>query len=281
MELAYAELCLGSRLSGADTSFGLVFHVEGLMNDRIFQLLRNFGKTVRGRFRPLLTCITPLCPMYHRDPWEFPVRWAVPRVSPDRPTLVDFAAKINDLSTDYEIGYHGHFYRVLEHECETSFENEVVFDQFDREYSLMSDLGYRPRAYAGGMWFMAPWLVAKLGEKGFEVDTTLNDVRRQSTASAQPYSATTSGEPFWIGNHVLEIPTVRSAGTIVRDILAARRNRKNFVVLALHDYNLLQSSFATLVRETMRALMKRERVLSISDLARASSTWLGSESRVW
>lgn len=279
MELVLTELCAGSQLSGKNTKFALVFHVEGLGNKRIFSLLKDFGRATQARFRPLLTCITPLCPMYHQDPWADPLRVRVPGFQLSQSVVSDFAAKINDLSTYYDIGYHGHFFGSRGDGYAPSFRKELVLDQFDREHALLTDLGFRPSAYAGGWWFMTPWLISKLKEMGYKVDTTLNDARKQYFLGPQPFAQTPPGEPFWIGDGLLEVPSVRSFGTILMDFAISGRRRQRFAALALHDYNLLDGQNAAMIRNVIVRLVNKERVLSASELIEESTRWLGTTPR--
>ncbi len=279
MELVLSELCVGSRLSGRDTKFTLVFHTEGLINNRIFELLKDFGRETRATFRPLLTCITPLCPMYYKDPWPGPSRAEVPRFNLNGAVISDYASKINELASYYDIGYHGHFFERSFNGYTTSFQKEAVLDQFDKEHAFLTDIGFRPSSYAGGTWFISPWLISKLESNGYRVDTTLNDVRKQTFLGPQPYANTTPGEPFWIGDRLLEVPSIRSFGTIVREFIITGRQRQNFAALAMHDYNLLDGGTAAMLRRIMLRMVHEERVLSVNELVKESTKWLASSHR--
>jgi hypothetical protein len=271
MDLVWSELCLGSRLSRNNTRFGLVFHVEGLVNESIFGLLEDFGRMLSGSFRPLLTCITPICPMFYQDPWLYPLRVRMPPFDMTQTTVSDFSSKLSALSEWFDIGYHGHFFARDGASYMPAFDELSALAQFDKEFELLSDLDFKPTAYAGGWWFITPWLVSKLRSRGFEIDTTINDVRRDAFLRGQPFPLTRLGETFWITQGLLEIPSIRTAGAIVRQILDSG-DHLNFAVLALHDYDLRSGSVSATIRNVLKFLIRKDRVLSLGEMLEQSAS---------
>jgi hypothetical protein len=259
----WAALGVAASLLSSHVKFGLVFHTEGLVNDKVVRKLKEFALALRGEFRPTLAVITPLCPQYYIDPLVDPLRreFAAPRSSGEEAKNAD---TIRDLSNRYDIGYHGHFFAAKDGRYSLSFDDGTVADQFEREYSYLKGIGFIPRTYAGGWWHISEHVVSLLKKHAFKLDTTVNDVGLDSFDLRQPFSVSSPGAPFWVGGKVLEVQSVRSFQRILnRSVLRSRRER--FFVLSLHDYDLMQPGVRNAVR-TISKLADRGAMLSADEL---------------
>lgn len=273
-QIGWLELCISSRISNGQTKFCLVLHTEGLVNDRIVRSLRDLGKQLHG-IRPLLTVISPLCPQYQIDPVKQPIRVEFAFRETKQSIERDFKSKIEDLSSYYDIGYHGHFFAVSDGVCRPAFDPEIVRKQFMAECDYLREVGSKPYAYAGGWWYMAPHLENLLQSNGFSIDTTLNDIRTDSFNQRQPYPETPLGQPFRLQKDVIEVPTIRSDANLFK-ILSARTNTQKLIPVSLHDYNLIAHPFIDSFRRIVRKLLEHERVVSISDFLPTCSPKTGT-----
>ena len=269
------ELYFGSKFSGSGTLFSLVFHTEGLVNDKVVRALVDFGKNLKGSFRPLLAVITPECPQYAIDPFIDPLRTRFGLMDPPQTFTAKFEATIKNLSSYYDIGYHGHFFKLERNYYRPAFDHETISTQFREEVEYLSGIGFPPRTYAGGWWHISRDLVRLLQSSGFTVDTTVNDTGRDSFSRKQEITISRLGEPFWLGKGLLEVPSARSVFSLLATMTRNRR-RNNFVVLAIHDYDLSLDSTSSSVSSTIDKLRKAERIVSIDSLVAESKKWLGS-----
>jgi len=214
MTIRWAELCIDSLVSGADTRFGLVFHTEGIVSEKVVRELKEFGREVGSLFRPMLTTITPICPMYQVDPLVDSLRLELPRIARSQKVEADFGERIQGLAEYYDIGYHGHFFRAVKDGYRPTFDFADIRNQFQAEQEFLRDLGLAPRAYAGGWWYITPEILSLAAELGFTVDTTINDLRLDSFSRKQPFPASPLGRPFRVSQALLEVPSVRSFGVL-------------------------------------------------------------------
>lgn len=254
--------------------FGLVLHTEGLANDGVVKTLEEFGKGLYGSFRPLLAVITPLCPKYHSFS-SAPGKRVMPSLgSGMSKSESDFREKIQRLSAYYDIGYHGHFFRVSEGRYRPAFDAETLSQQATRECKFLSQIGFRPQTYAGGWWHISRELVSILQSLGFDSDTTVNDLRLDSFSRPQPFAADV-GKPFWLTRDIVEIPSVRSVASLAYMALQKHQLRR-FAVIAPHDYDFPSSSLAVAIQRLVWKLVREDRVLSIPDLVKEAKRWLDS-----
>ena len=263
-QVGWPEFGVGSRVCSNETKFCIVFHTEGLINDRVIRSLKEFGKEFRD-VRPLLTVVPPISPMYQIDPLQNPIRFEFPfRVTPNSVQL-DFKSKIQELSSFFDIGYHGHFFVRTNGTCMPTFDPSAISSQFAEEYRFLSDMGFRPLAYAGGWWFMAPHMARLLQSFGFRIDTTLNDIRMDSFNRRQPYAETPLGRPLRLEGNVIEVPTIRSDAAFF-SLIRSKRNQQRFAILSLHDYNLVVPPLAYSIGKVARRLVRHDRIVGLSEL---------------
>lgn len=270
--MRWAEFSLANRLAGRNTRFSLVFHTEGLINDNVARLLETFGKDLQNLFRPLLAVITPICPQYMVDPMEDKLRVNFPHQEVNESREMDFEKKIKRLATYYDIGYHGHFFALVGGRHRPAFDNGSISGQFEEECRYLTSLGFRPEVYAGGWWFISSNLISLLQSWRFKLDTSMNDLQLDSFSRPQPYPHEEVGRPYWLAENVLEIPSIRSFANLGK-IIVSQRKSANFVVIALHDYDLL-SAPSKMLHNLFRKLLKGNRLLSVPQLIEESKIWL-------
>ncbi len=269
------ELYFGSKFSGSRTLFSLVFHTEGLVNDKVVRSLEEFGKGMKGSFRPLLAVITPQCPQYAIDPLLDPIRTRFGRTDLPESLRAKFETTITNLSSYFDIGYHGHFFKWEGDHYQPAFDHETISAQFREEVDYLSGIGFRPHAYAGGWWHISRDLVSMLQSSGFTIDTTVNDTGRDSFSRKQEIRRSRLGKPFWLGDGLLEVPSARSIRTLITMVTRNRRS-DNFVVLALHDYDLHPDSGTNSISSIVDRLRRAERIVTIDGLFAESKKWLDS-----
>ena len=263
-QYGWSGLSLGSRMPGLRTKFGIVFHTEGLINNRIVGELMSLGRELRD-IRPILTVISPKCPMYQIDPQSRPLRTGFPAKKPTTSVERDFKNKIQILSSYYDIGYHGHFFSRTNDHFRLTFDQATIARQFELEYRFLAETGFSPLAYAGGWWHMTPHLARLMQSYGFRLDTTINDIRRDSFGRIQSYPKTPLGQPFRIERDIVEVPTIRLDSNLL-NLLTSSRGLQKFAIFSLHDYNLLASSFSTAVAKIVVKLMQHDRIVGIPEL---------------
>lgn len=263
-QYGWPELSLGSRISCSQTKFGIVFHAEGLVNNRIVGELIRLGQELHD-VRPILTVISPMCPMYLIDPLENPIRLELPVKELTTSVERDFKDKIQALSSYYDIGYHGHFFSRTDDRYRPTFNQATIASQFDQEYRFLVEAGSNPLAYAGGWWYMAPHLASLMQSHGIRLDTTINDIRRDSFGRTQSYAKTPLGQPFLLERDIIEIPTIRSDSNLFR-LITSDHSLQRYAIFSLHDYNLLTSSFNAAFAKILMKLMKHDRIVGIREL---------------
>jgi hypothetical protein len=270
--IRWSELSLGSRLAGKRTRFSLVFHTEGLINDKIAGTMAAFGKGLNGMFRPTMTVVTPLCPQYYIDPIGDPLRTDFLYQEPSAACERDFREKVDLMSEYYDIGYHGHFFNVVEGRCKPEFEGSSIGTQFKDECDHLAKIGHRPKVYAGGWWFLSKPIESALGLMDFRLDTTVNDLHVDSFSRPQPHANAVPGEPFKLSEKIIEVPSVRSINGLTR-VLVKRRKMDNFLVLALHDYDLVVDSTFNTLAKVAKAWVKKESILSSDKMIEEANNW--------
>jgi hypothetical protein len=259
----WAALGVAASVLSSRVKFGLVFHTEGLINEKVVGKLKEFSLELHGEFKPTLAVITPLCPQYYIDPLVDPVRrqFTAPRASG---ADAKYADRLRELSNRYDIGYHGHFFEATGGKFTYSFDESTVTDQFGREYQYLKEIGFAPTTYAGGWWHISPHIVSLLERYSFKLDTTINDVLTDSFDQTQPYTVPSPGVPFWIGDQTLEVQSVRSFQRILKGSVL-RSQRERFFVLSLHDYDLMQPGVRNAVK-TISKLAGRGAMLAADEL---------------
>lgn len=264
--IRWSEFSFASMIAGRNTRFSLVFHTEGLANDKIAKKMEDFGRELRGTCRPMLTVITPLCPQYFVDPLEDPMRTDFRYRSSTDEAERAFSEKLRQLSAYYDIGYHGHFFEVVGGRCRPVFTEAAIKSQFLDECRYLTDIGHRPVVYAGGWWFLSQSLTRTLASAGFQLDTTVNDIHSDSFSRPQPYPSAVAGQPFRLYDGLVEIPSVRSLAGL-KEVLFTRRKMDNLVVLALHDYDLMNGSAPGAVSKLVGAFVRKKAVMSANEIA--------------
>jgi hypothetical protein len=272
--IRWAELCLDSMVSGENTKFGLVFHTEGLVDERIVRELMQFGRDVSPVFRPMLTTVTPICPMYLVSPLLDPLRVELPKIPRSQKAEADFAERIQGLAEHYDIGYHGHFFKSVDGGYRPTFNFEEIIDQFKAEQQHLRDIGLAPKAYAGGWWHITPQILSLMADTGINVDTTINDLRLDSFSRKQPFPSTSLGKAFWATQEVLEIPSVRSFFNLFFGVAIEKRRATNYVIIALHDYDLISDVVGRPIRKLIGRLLRADRIASILEIARRATSEL-------
>lgn len=271
--IRWSELSLGSRLAGKKTRFSLIFHTEGLINDKIAMAMEAFGRELNGIFRPTMTVVTPLCPQYRIDPIRDPLRTDFLYQESTVACKRDFEEKINLISEYFDIGYHGHFFNIAGGRCKPDFEGSSVGTQFRDECDYLAELGHKPKVYAGGWWFLSKPIESALESMDFRLDTTVNDLHVDSFSRPQPYSDSVPGEPFKVSEKMIEVPSVRSINGLTR-LLVKRRKMDNFLVLALHDYDLIADGTFNTLAKVVKAWVKKESILSTDKMIEEANEWL-------
>lgn len=203
--------------------------------------------------------------MYQIDPLKSPSRLEFSIEEPTTSVELDFRNKIQDLSSCYDIGYHGHYFTRLDGRWRMTFDHASIASQLVGECQLLADAGFRPLAYSGGWWYMAPHLARLIQSFGFRIDTTINDLRRDSFNRKQPYSRTLLGQPFKLERDVIEVPATRSVLSLL-SVLVSGGGAKKIVVFSLHDYNLLVNSIRDAYLRTVRKLVRNDRIIGMSEL---------------
>lgn len=222
---------------GPRVHFGLVFHTEGLVNEKVVRRLEEFAAGLKGRFRPALATVTPFCPQYHVDPLLDKARRDFsPVVSEGAEKR--FSETIGSLAESFDIGYHGHFFELSNSRFRPAFDPEAISRQFTQECNYMKAIGHSPWVYAGGWWYISPSMGPLFERFGFRLDTTVNDLHADSFDRAQPVPRGVLGTPSWLFRGVVEIQSVRAFGNILGKRVSAD-GRERFLVLTLHDYDLL------------------------------------------
>lgn len=275
--IRWTEFILESLVSGGKTRFALVFHTEGLINRKVVASLREFGREVKPTFRPLLTVITPICPMYRVDPFLDPRRLDLPLIAHSQRTESTFASHLQDLIQYYDIGYHGHFFKAVHNRYRPSFDFAEVNHQFREEQRLLCELGHKPSVYAGGWWYITPEILALLGELGFALDTTVNDLRLDSFYRKQPFPASPLGEPFRVSSSVVEVPSIRSARGLL-DVAFKNRGNPKLIVIALHDYDLPTHGINSPLRRVITKLVRTGKAISCQEILKITRN--GSETQI-
>ena len=265
----WAALGVAAGLLSSQVKFGLVFHTEGLINDKVVGKLKDFALALPREFRPTLAVITPFCPQYYVDPLIDPLRrqFIAPRISGAETKCAD---TLRELSDRYDIGYHGHFFEAKDGRYNYTFDEVTVAEQFGREYGYLKGIGFVPSTYAGGWWHVSQHIVSLLEKYDFKLDTTVNDVRLDSFNQRQPYSVSSPGAPFWIRDGILEVQSVRSVQRLLnRSVL--RSSKQRFFVLSLHDYDLMLPGARNAVK-TISKLAGRGAMLAAGELCRRAAT---------
>jgi hypothetical protein len=269
--IRWAELCLDSIVSGDNTKFGLVFHTEGLVEEKVVRELRAFGREVSPFFRPMLTTVTPLCPMYQVSPLVDSQRIELPKIARSQKVEADFTERIQGLAEHYDIGYHGHFFKAVDDGYKPTFKFDEIRDQFRAEQQHLRDIGLAPKAYAGGWWYVTPQILSLMAEVGINIDTTINDLRLDSFSRKQPFPLTPLGKAFWATQAVLEIPSVRSFFNLFFGVAVEKRRATNYVIIALHDYDLISDVAGRPIRNLVGKLLRADRVASVLEIARQAT----------
>jgi hypothetical protein len=273
----WAALGIAARLLSSHVKFGLVFHTEGLINDKVVGKLKEFALELRGEFRPTLAVITPLCPQYYIDPLIDPLRreFSKPKGSGED---AKFEKTIRELSDYYDIGYHGHFFVSESGRYKPAFDKNTITDQFAKEHAFLKGIGFTPWTYAGGWWHISKHIVSLLEKFAFKLDTTVNDVLLDSFDRRQPYSPGSLGTPFWLGDQILEVQSVRSFHRILnRNVL--RTSKDKFYILSLHDYDLMNPGLKSATKAILR-LAARNAMLSADELYSKAGGATGAGSRI-
>jgi hypothetical protein len=242
----------------------MTFHAEGLKFSNIRDKLL---ETVKGLpFRPVVCPITPFCPAYHVYPFTDPLRTQVEAVHPTNDDIRRFGTALHRLSEYADIGYHGHYFSGNNGRMEASFEPWAFASQFNAEVQLLSNLGFRPKVYVGGHWFMSKELASMLDIAGFEVDTTVTDVKRDSFGRLQYGSDLKFGRPEHLWRNVTEFQTRRR----VR-IDSLFNGARDFYCYSLHDYDLLNPDPKAQIRnKLMLTLMSRTSTKSMAEMLERS-----------
>ncbi|MDE1854589.1 MAG: hypothetical protein KGI38_12705, partial [Thaumarchaeota archaeon] len=92
------------------THISLVVHAEGLINPKTVDALETLGRSLGGKYKPVLATITPLNAMYHTDPLVDPLRLKVKGQTELDGHLKRFEETLAKLSRWFDIAYHGHFF---------------------------------------------------------------------------------------------------------------------------------------------------------------------------
>jgi hypothetical protein len=268
------ELGFLAGTGGEDSRSGIVIHTEGLINGKVRSALLRLGRELRGT-RPTLATITPLCPMYTKDPELDRLRldFEAPSSTEEEKDL--FLGYLEELSAFYDIGYHGHFFRETQGRFRPCFDAPVVETQFRSECEFLSRNGYKPIVYAGGWWHIDHAILSLLRECGFRADTTINDIGKDSFHFSQPFRHPKLGEPFWISGGLVEIPTTRTIRTVLQRAIRSEPHGRRFNVFSFHDYDLANLGNAGVVLKTVAKLIRRGNVVGMNELVEESMTFCG------
>jgi len=278
--IRWTEFCLDSLASGEGTRFGLVLHTEGLVSDKVAFELKEFGREVSPFFRPMLTTITPICPMYQVDPLADPLRVELPEIARTQRVEAEFAERINSLAEYFDVGYHGHFFKADDGVYRPTFELGAIRQQFEQEREYLSDIGLAPETYAGGWWYINSQIHSLMAEHGLTVDTTINDLRLDSFSRRQPFPESPLGQPFWVSKSVLEIPSLRSFFNLFFGVAIERRRSTNYVIISMHDYDLVAHALRRPVRRLVAKLLRVDRLASISEIAHRAASGHGGRDAI-
>lgn len=182
-----------------------------------------------------------------------------------------FRDTLDELREYYEIGYHGHFFSLAGGRFSPAFDSNTIRGQVLAELNCMADAGVRPRVYAGGWWFISMYLVRLLESHAFRIDTSVNDVGLDTFNRPQPFTIKSLGQPFRLGDSMVEFPTFRS----VRGMMAAARRgagtRPSIIPIALHDYDIVAGSTSLVAQKLLVRLTKKEKLATFSDLLHAAA----------
>lgn len=260
-----AQFSLGTLATGRRTKLLLVFHTEGLVNPKIRKAMLEFGRQASGTFKPVATVITPRCPQYMTDPLKDPLRTSITRSDVPQRAEAEFKDALSELEEHYEVGFHGHFFSFKDGRYTPAFDRRSIESQMFAELDYLSELGVKPMVYAGGWWFISEDVVSLLESRGFRVNTSVNDVGRDTFGAPQPFSMREPGQPFKVGESLIEVPTFRS----VRGMLAAAKSRGpkgGLIPIALHDYDLARGQTSSLARKLLLIMTEKEKLATFADL---------------
>jgi hypothetical protein len=182
---------------------------------------------------------------------------------------VDIAARVRWLgSLGHEIAQHTHFYagtKITKAEKVDDFSKANVSHCIRRDFETLKEIGFGPRGFTAGSWFVNDAVLDTLVELGFVYDCSAQ-FPKPKTSRPVPDNRWLRAPEYYFNTHgqVLCLPTTCSLGQWFKSAARLVRERHAYQLIYLHDYDLLNLVERSMLRCFLKITKGRTLVPSAS-----------------
>jgi hypothetical protein len=182
---------------------------------------------------------------------------------------VDIAARVRWLgSLGHEIAQHTHFYagtKITKAEKVDDFSKANVSHCIRRDFETLKEIGFGPRGFTAGSWFVNDAVLDTLVELGFVYDCSAQFPKPQASRPV-PDNRWLRAPEYYFNTHgqVLCLPTTCSLGQWFKSAARLVRERHAYQLIYLHDYDLLNLVERSMLRCFLKITKGRTLVPSAS-----------------